>query len=163
MPPPSTPSGGGGSQPGPGSNVGGGGVPGTTGGVGGGASGPQGTGTQGPGQTRTPQEMMQDLEDQFDLFETTVTSIRAELRETKQNLRNAIRRNETDALVIQGLNNDIVSLTTRLQAATGSLDGTRLVSALGRLRYGTDTLGIERDMLRVLNLEARTVNPVDVL
>lgn len=157
MPPPSTPSGG--DQPGTGPNVGGGGNDtGTTTGVGGGAPDPQGQRT-----SRSPQEMIQDLEDQIDLFEAEVTSIRAQLREAKQNLRNAIRRNETDAVTIRDLNTEVQNLTIRLQAATGGMNGTRMVSAIGRLRDATTTLRIEKDMLAVANAGARLVNPFDVL
>jgi hypothetical protein len=104
---------------------------------------------------------MQQLEDQIDAFETEVTNIRAELRETKLNLRNAIRRNETDVIVIRTLNDKVVELNQRLQTATGGLNGTVLVSAMNRVSRATQDLMLERQGLQVLNVEARRVNPVD--
>ena len=108
MPPPSVPGGG----------VGGQNVFGSTSGGSAGGAVPQGntggtTGQEGEGAP-TPQEMMQELEDRADAFEAEVTRIRVELREAKQNLRNAIRRNETDAVEIARLNQKVVDLTTLL-------------------------------------------------
>lgn len=164
--PPSVPAGGttggqGGEQNVPGSGTGDtANIPGTAPFGGGQGNGGGATDSQGQGAPGAA-DLMQQLEDQIDAFETEVTNIRAELRETKLNLRNAIRRNETDVIVIRTLNDKVVELNQRLQTATGGLNGTVLVSAMNRVSRATQDLMLERQGLQVLNVEARRVNPVD--
>jgi predicted nucleic acid-binding Zn-ribbon protein len=110
--------------------------------------------------------MMQELEDRADAFEVEVTRVRADLREAKQNLRNAIRRNETDAIEISRLGQEVMDLTRRLNAGTAAmsgLDSVRFAALSNRLLNATNNLVAERLSLAPLNVEARRVNPVDVL
>jgi hypothetical protein len=119
---------GGGSQPGPGSNVGGGGAPGTTTGVGGGAPDPQGPGTQGPGQTLS--QRLQALANAYNDMRNDYDDLVVRYRGVASELRLAIANGVTDQAEIARLGGVVAVLQTQLQNASAAMSGVDLVNLL---------------------------------